>query len=821
MNSNKLYTTDRSFDTREFAIAGAKLISRFSTLANSVVSSGPVPGMIALLFFLMGIFTSDLLAQPYNIDAFESSRFIDAQLFVEPSRGYRQQGWLTYNLSTSTEENLTRAISRMAEQDATGGFYLGMWGGNSSTWSEEFLKGSGLEPAGGITYLSPEYFELYAQAIEAGLKYGNPPIVFYDEVGYPSGIAGGLFYSKYPQHASKSLEKIEKDVTGPTRVEMAFPSGMITVGAVRMNLDTRELVDISEMINSRQLLMSDVPAGRWKIMGFYLDPKASLGKDRKSGYMDYLCEEAVGLFIDLVYQSHYDNLGKYFGTVLKITHYDEPALHSSNGRSWTPRFNELFEKEHGYNPMKYYPAMWYDIGPPTSAIRNALFGFRTKLFSESYIRQHDDWCRKHGIIFSGHLDQEEIANPVPVNGDMMLIFKHQEAPGIDDIWWWGRENRSYKLVSSAAYNWDKPIVLAETYAGWRGEMNDRIVYKVAMDQAAMGTNFQTGAVPRYKNPENDRFIGRLSYMLQHGRHVADVAILYPIASLQADYKFPNWSARSADVSYAREGGLVSPETDYIELGDLIFRGLRQDFTFLHPEVLQQGCVIVGNKLILDNKINHETYSVLIIPGGRVLSVESARKIQEFYQAGGTVIATKMLAKQSQEPGMDAEVRQIMGNVFGLPDDSPWTARFERRIDDFKIHFVNRNSAGGRAYFLPDYTPEMIQAIMQEVIPVWDVNIEEPMWPVKMGPSYDGSLTYIHKVKDDRNIYFFANSSDNTIDTHVVLRGSLDVSLWNPMNGEITEVDMNHLESKDGQQITRLPLKLAPASALFLVENLRY
>ena len=62
--------------------------------------------------------------------------------------------------------------------------------------------------------------------------------------------------------------------------------------------------------------------------------------------------------------------------------------------------------------------------------------------------------------------------------------------------------------------------------------------------------------------------------------------------------------------------------------------------------------------------------MLIIPGSRVLSIETARKIKEFYDAGGTVIATKILAEKSAEPGMDAEVRKIMGEVFGLPEDGP-------------------------------------------------------------------------------------------------------------------------------------------------------
>ena len=758
-----------------------------------------------------------------GLEGFDKSRLIDARYFADPPKEYRQQAWLTFNLSRVTEEQLTGQIRLWAEQDLTGGFYLGMTGGKTTGLSDEYLKGSGRTRSNeGVEFLSESYFDLYAKAIEAGLKYGNPPMVFYDEVGYPSGMAGGLLYSKMPQYAAKSLEKIEQDVKGPVQITLEIPEGL-PLGAVRMNMDTHELADISDQIKKGNIVSGQVPEGRWKVMGFYLNPKASLGQGRKSGYVDYLDEEAVGAYISLCYQAHYDHLSKYFGNVLKITHYDEPALHVSRGRAWTPRFNEKFMEMFGIDPMKYYPALWYDIGPGTAAVRNALWGVRTVLFAECYIKQLNDWCREHHIMLSGHFDQEEIDNPVPVNGDLMLMFKYQAVPAIDDIWWWGRSDRSYKLVSSSAYNWDKPFVMAETYAAYRENMSPEIVYKVAMDQAAAGTNFQVGALPRDKTPESDRFIGRLCYMLQHGRHVADVAILYPIASLQAAYRFGQWqdSTPEADamaVAYAREGGVVPPETDYISLGELFFRGLRQDFTFIHPEVLQQRCIIEGNQLILNNAVNREVYSVLVVPGARVLSLETARKIEAFYQAGGTVIATRILAEQSAEMGKDTEVRKIMDRVFGIPDNEPMTAEFKRRLDEFKVYFINRNPAGGRAYFLPDYTPAMIQDIMREAVPVWDVNIQAPMQPVKIGRAYEGSLTYLHKIKAGRNIYLFSNSTDRPVDAPVLLRDSLDLSLWNPMNGEIRPLDETYIRSDSGLMTTQVSLRLDPVNAVFLVEE---
>ena len=275
-----------------------------------------------------------IIAGSFNVLAFEKSKHINKKHFADPPKEYRQHAWLTYNLSHATEENLTRQILHWAEQNLTGGFYLGLGGGKTTGLSDEYLKGSRREPSDeGLVFLSKEYFDLYAKAIDAGLKYGNPPLVFYDEVGYPSGMAGGFLYSKYPQHAAKSLEKIEQGIVGPSHVEIQIPEG-ITLGAVRMNLDTKELVDISDKINNQQQLQCAVPEGRWKVMGFYLDPKASLGQGRKSGYVDYLDDEAVHVYIDLCYQAHYDHLEKYFGNVLKITHYDEPAMHVSHGRSF-------------------------------------------------------------------------------------------------------------------------------------------------------------------------------------------------------------------------------------------------------------------------------------------------------------------------------------------------------------------------------------------------------------------------------------------------------------------------------------------------------
>ena len=81
-------------------------------------------------------------------------------------------------------------------------------------------------------------------------------------------------------------------------------------------------------------------------------------------------------------------------------------------------------------------------------------------------------------------------------------------PAVDDIYYLGRSNPGYKIVTSAASNWDKPVVFAETYAAYGQNMNEKIAYKVAMDQHAMGVNIQLtsgGQARTAYAPEFNRF----------------------------------------------------------------------------------------------------------------------------------------------------------------------------------------------------------------------------------------------------------------------------------------------------------------------------
>lgn len=333
-------------------------------------------------------------------------------------------------------------------------------------------------------YLSEAYFDVYKTCIEEAKKLGMK-LWIYDEYGFPSGTAGdingdgiGRFKQKYPGHTNKRLDKMEF-IPESMKTFIKTLSGDLLMAAVAMDTVSLKKIDLAPFITGNQLKW-DVPEGMWKVMIFTC-------VDAGNTIVDYMSPEAVDLFIEMTHEQYYKHFKDYFGTTIVGTFFDEPTLYYADGRSWTPDFNKKFEKKYGLNPAVYYPALWYDVGDETEEARNYLFGFRSELYAEGFTRQVNDWSMKHGLLATGHQDNEEIINTVGTAGDLMKCFKYLEVPGIDKIGGNRPAENFYKIVSSSAYNWDHSLVMSETY-GAMGNISWTEIFNIAMDQYSKGIN---------------------------------------------------------------------------------------------------------------------------------------------------------------------------------------------------------------------------------------------------------------------------------------------------------------------------------------------
>jgi len=270
------------------------------------------------------------------------------------------------------------------------------------------------------------------------------------------------------------------------------------------------------------------------------------------------------------------------------------------------------------------------------------------------------------------------------------------------------------------------------------------------------------------------------------------------------------------------------------VGEGLALGARRDFTFVHPEVLDGRCAVEGGELVLNNPVNRERYRVFVIPGSRTIAVGSLRKIKDFYDRGGQVIATTRLPDTAAEFGKDGEVRRLVTEIFG--EAAAAESRAPEKRDPAASPAASRtaNANGGRAWFIPSPDTAAIRSVLEAALPDGDVVFEEaspasgslPTYTPKVkdgrgrvirGGPESGNLSYIHKVKEGRTMVFIANSSDREVDTWVRLRGKLSPEIWDPHDGSIRPSEYSQVTGKSGI-VTRVRVKLPAVHSLFLVDT---
>lgn len=707
--------------------------------------------------------------------------------FKTPPTKFRPDPLWFWNNTDITKEGIDAQMPGFLEKCGYGGLAILPFGPN-------------LTPK----YLTEEYFERYKYAVEKAAELGLT-LSLYDEYGFPSGSGGAInadgvprFRNRFPNLTMKRLDKIEEETRGgATYVSPVSKTGQL-MAAVAMNADTKERIDLSGNITEETIVWK-VPEGNWKIMQFVCvadnDPN-----------MDYLSEEAAKAYISMTHEAYYKRMPEYFGKTITSTFFDEPTLYRAQARCWTPTFNETYIKKYGSSPALYYPALWYDIGPETQAARNALFGLRAELYAAAYPKAVSEWSKAHGIVATGHQDNEEIENPVGTSADLMKCFKYQDVPGIDKIGGDRPAEKFYKIVSSAAYNWDHSLVMSETY-GAMGNIPWDTLYNVAMDQYSKGINMliphavwfndrdvtfepELSHRNRLYNQglyEFNTFLARLNMLLRNDdRFVTDVAMLYPIETMQGEHYFDGPLG-----AYA--GGVKIPDMDYVQISQRLTNELGRDFQFLHPEVLQDACRVDKNGLTLANTKQYNTFRTLIVPSSKTISVANLAKILTFFEAGGQVIFTTQLPVKSTEPNADAQVVALMDKL--LP---------EKLRSSGEPH---TNPAGGRVVFLAKPGADALRNALARPSETFDVEFPEGIVPMR----------YIHKERAGKDIYYFANLNGKAFDSAVALRGKKRYELWNPHTGEVTALQPEYAK-KGKDRVSLVRLRVEPSQSVFLVET---
>lgn len=658
-------------------------------------------------------------------------------------------------------------------------------------------------------FLSNDYFDRYQDMLDVAEEL-DMEIILYDDNDFPSGMAGGKLGELFPEHTMKRLDKVEKEISGPVIFTDSI-NAIKLMAAVAMNTETLERIEISDFVDNG-VLTWNVPEGNWKVMLFKMQ-KDSWHKAYP--VVDYLDTTAVRHMINLTYDKYEEKFASYFGNTIKITFFDDVG-YWRHPRTWTGLFNEKFQELYGYDPKPYYPALWHNIGPDTEAVRHAFFNTRAELLAEGFPKLAGEWNEAHGLKSTGHPPGNYGVQPIDMNGDIFKFYRYTQMPLTDAIINYQHGLNGHKLISSAADYYDRPVVSTEIYGAYKENIFDSLMmYRSMMELFARGVNF---AVPHgmWYNPEKvyisplvspysekiapalpaySEFVGRSCLLLQGGRNVADIGVMYPFESLAGWFRFDN-------PDNIRQGRYISPETDYQKISDFLTNEVRRDFTFVHPEYfLDEKYSIEDGKVKLNNVENFQEYKVMFLTGSSAISYKTLNKLKDFYESGGTIISTTLLPAKSSELGEDQKVIDLVKDIFNI----------NALNQDTVSILTNVNEKGGRAIFIPRPTIENIEQALSNNLP--DIQfVSKPDLSNSLG-----KFSYIHKVKDGRNIYYFANSSDEHIETEILIRGDLKLEIWNPHSGT-TESLEGTPENIGNLDYTKVKLKLKPVSSLFYLSK---
>lgn len=660
-----------------------------------------------------------------------------------------------------------------------------------------------------VPYLSSGYWKTIDLTVKEAVRQ-DLRVWLYDEIDYPSSSAGGAVIRAHPEYEVTGLEYQEILVQGGSRVQIEVPRAPLE-GAYGQELQNPgNLRDLKAAV-SDGVLQWDAPAGNWKIHLFtkrISDPLAEVAKGRAGlvrPLANLLDANAIREFISSTYEGYARTVGRYFGKDIEAMFTDEPCLHTAGywdfGERadqhrpmlpWVSGFPEYFYARKGYDLMPLLPAVMRDAGPETTKIRCDYWDVVCDLIVESYYGQLRDWCGEHKIAFSGHVLLEEgLLLHLMFTGSFIRSLARMHIPGIDLIGprpeGVSLENTMTgvgglyvgKLASSAAHTRGRSEVMSESFAASGLEMTQEKMIAIANWQFATGV---TEVMPmsihyhmshRRRDRDSEAFrkflqddffkdpgyyatyVGRVKAMLTGGRHVADIAVLVPEVSIWANYV-----PAEATMPYQRyrEKNPKAVEIDdaFLELSTELLRA-QLDYDYLDDEAFEKAEISQG-KLTLAG----ESYEVLVLPAATTMRFRIADKIAAFRRAGGRVVACGELPQEAMERGKDDALKALLAGAI--------TAHAAK----------------------PGEIPAAVRKLLTP-----DVSLSAP----------DRQIYYLHKRKNNADIYFLINMGDTAKKTEVSFaRARGRASIWNPADGTIQQVGAG----------TKVALELPKLSGRFVV-----
>jgi hypothetical protein len=701
----------------------------------------------------------------------------DSAAFADPPLEYRPRKmvhgfdkYLQDRENLDGEEGIDRALTRFVE--------LGIGGVVANVSYDDYLR-------------NERQWEIYRYGMEKAHELGLD-LWLYDEKAYPSGSAGGIVTRANPEHVALGLACYTLDATGGDEIMFDMPlSCQGFEGAFALSADAdlmpKNVITLSPNVDEWGTLSWSAPEGHWTVL--YLARRVmyegtfvtAIPHGDPHQYINLLEPEAVKAFLRTTYQSYLHRTPEDIWKNIRAIFTDEPLLLTNYFGSlpsereskqfvldqpfftdrppavpWSRGLKERFREMHGYDLAPWLYALFTSMSRDACYVRQNYWDTVSTVYAESYFGQIADWCAENSVAMSGHvLGEEGLHGHVMFHGSLFSAIRPMQLPGIDILTADPVEigNSHFigaKAVSSIAHLTGRPDVHCEGCAFRALPSGEKPGLKEYIAQAnmlyVMGINEMNLYLPNEQVLDEGAFrhycdyTGRLGLMLKFGRHICEVALLYPVRSA--------WVYR---VPHGREEG-PAPQTDPLDakvsnVAKMYLNTCRElaqnqiDFDILDERAVQEAEMKNGAMHIAD-----EIYKIIVLPIAYALEQATVDALADFCKAGGMLI--------------------YLGDV-------PEMANSLAIQDAFDVTIARLFGENGPA--IPLSLKNLVDRIRTDH--EMDFALDKP----------NSGIFYTHRRREGRDIYFVANNNPKPVTLLPNLRVPGPYNLYRPLTGEIEPI----------------------------------
>jgi hypothetical protein len=640
-----------------------------------------------------------------------------------------------------------------------------------------------------------------------------------------TAVVSGSEYLTIPEIDERALyyRKPYSSVEGvPQYIPM---QGYMTAQPGDKAIGLKQIIDLTDRLNSDGILTWDAPAGQWTVMRFGATnngaatrPAPLPGVGFESDKLDTAAISShLSHFTEKLFQrTGFKHVSPGSGGI-KLLHIDSWEMGSQN---WTPHLREEFIKRRGYDPQPYYPVMAGLMVQNREVSERFLWDLR-QTCQELVIENHVGYVRRYAAKYGLKVTIEPYdLNPTSdlelgIAGDIPMAEFWSIHEGRNNF------NAAFSVIegSSAAHIIGSPVcpseVFTSAFEGYRnypgalknegdwafaGGVN-RFMYhtfahqslpdslRPGMTMGIYGVHWDRGQTWWYLSDAYHRYITRCQYMLQQGRTVADVLYLT--------------SEGAPHVFLPPQSALNCRESDVMKYAN--FRGTsmmpdRRGYNFdgCPPSLLMKATVKNGNVTLPGGA----TYRIVAMPHTETMTPALLAKIKQLVHDGATIVGLPPSQSPSltDYPNCDKAVQDIATELWG------------EDVARKKIYPASMQAKAygkGRIIF-----GEPLSSQADNLYPKYDITAQILAETTPPDFQCPGEVRYTHRtLVSGEEIYFVSSRTDSVQTVNATFRVTDKMpELWNPITGEIRPLPQYTHEGN----CTRIPLRFDNYESYFVV-----